>query len=156
MEPAPAHYLQKRRAECDLIMYTDGLRKIRMALNPVDLEWYYSVIDVVGLVCLQENPTKARKYWNQLKSRLRRLQSKMIWRKESGIQEFELVTKILKNCHQLKMSGKDNKSYQTDVMRPEILEDLIRFIPSRNKRFFERQYNKIVNEIINPPVEIIY
>ena len=60
---------------------------IRTAWVEDEEEWYFSIVDVVGVLTEQNDFDKARKYWNKLKQRL----------KEEGSQ---LVT----NCHQLKMN----------------------------------------------------
>ena len=73
-------------------------------------EWYFSVVDVVGVLTEQIDYEKARKYWNKLKQRL----------KEEGSQ---LVT----NCHQLKMTAKDGKMRLTDVANTE---QLLRIVQS--------------------------
>lgn len=60
-------------------------QKIRVAWDAEREEWYFSVVDVVGVLTDSPDYNTGRKYWNKLKQRL----------KEDG----ELVT----NCHQLKM-----------------------------------------------------
>lgn len=60
-------------------------QKIRVAWDAEREEWYFSVVDVVGVLTDSPDHNTGRKYWNKLKQRL----------KEDG----ELVT----NCHQLKM-----------------------------------------------------
>ena len=60
-------------------------QKIRVAWDVEQDEWYFSVVDVVGVLTDSPDYNTGRKYWNKLKQRL----------KEDG----ELVT----NCHQLKM-----------------------------------------------------
>lgn len=60
-------------------------QKIRVAWDVKQEEWYFSVVDVVGVLTDSPDHNTGRKYWNKLKQRL----------KEDG----ELVT----NCHQLKM-----------------------------------------------------
>lgn len=60
-------------------------QKIRVAWDVEQEEWYFSVVDVVGVLTDSPDHNTGRKYWNKLKQRL----------KEDG----ELVT----NCHQLKM-----------------------------------------------------
>ena len=60
-------------------------QKIRVAWDAKREEWYFSVVDVVGVLTDSPDYNTGRKYWNKLKQRL----------KEDG----ELVT----NCHQLKM-----------------------------------------------------
>lgn len=61
-------------------------RKIRVAWDVEQEEWYFSVMDVVGVLTDNPDHNTGRKYWNNLKQRL----------KGEG---SELVT----NCHQLKM-----------------------------------------------------
>jgi len=58
-------------------------KQVRTAWNEVEEEWYFSVVDVVGILT---DSVDGRKYWNKLKQRL----------KEEG---NETVT----NCHQLKL-----------------------------------------------------
>ena len=60
-------------------------QKICVAWDAKREEWYFSVVDVVGVLTDSPDYNTGRKYWNKLKQRL----------KEDG----ELVT----NCHQLKM-----------------------------------------------------
>ena len=79
--------------------------------------WYFSVVDVVGVL---SGSTEPRKYWNKLAQRLR----------EEGSQ---LVTK----CHQLKMVAPDGKHYLTDVADTEVILRLIQSIPSPNAEPFK-------------------
>ena len=78
---------------------------IRTAWVEDEEEWYFSIVDVVGVLTEQPDVDGARNYWKVLKNRL----------KEEGSQ---LVT----NCNQLKMkSPKDGKRYNTDVANTEQL-----------------------------------
>ena len=61
-------------------------QKIRVAWDVEQEKWYFSVVDVVGVLTYSPDYNTGRKYWNKLNQRL----------KEEG---SELVT----NCHQLKM-----------------------------------------------------
>ena len=61
-------------------------QKIRVAWDAEREEWYFSIVDVVGVLTDSPDYNTGRKYWNKLKQRL----------KGEG---SELVT----NCHQLKM-----------------------------------------------------
>jgi hypothetical protein len=130
------------------------LCNVRKSLNFEDWEWYYSVVDVVAMVTGEKDPAKARKYWSKLKSRLIDFTIKPREGEMSEIDQIELVTKILNNCLQLKMTGKDNKLYSTDAMSPATLNDLIQFIPSRNKKAFDRKFAEITDEIKNPSLII--
>ena len=57
-----------------------------MAWDAEREKWYFSIVDLVGVLTDSPDYNTGRKYWNKLKQRL----------KEEG---SELVT----NCHQLKM-----------------------------------------------------
>ena len=65
-------------------------------------KWYFSVVDVVGVLTDSPDYNTGRKYWNKLKQRL----------KEEG---SELVT----NCHQLKMRHGCRTGQRTQ-RRPQI------------------------------------
>ncbi|MBQ7713866.1 MAG: hypothetical protein IJT71_03140 [Oscillospiraceae bacterium] len=89
-------------------------RQIRTAWDAEKQEWYFSIVDVVGVLTDQPDYDGARNYWKVLKNRL----------VKEGAQ---LVTL----CNQLKMiSPKDGKSYNTDVADTEQLLRLIQSIPS--------------------------
>ncbi|OAV71591.1 DNA-damage-inducible protein D [Bacteroidales bacterium Barb4] len=85
-------------------------RAVRTIWNEEAEEWYFSVVDVVGILT---DSTDGRKYWNKLKQRLKEEQN-------------ETVT----NCHQLKMIAPDGKMRMTDVATTEQLFRLIQSIPS--------------------------
>jgi hypothetical protein len=73
---------------------------IRTAWDEEHEEWYFAIVDVVGVLT---ESIDGRKYWNKLKQRL----------KEEG---NETVT----NCHQLKLKAADGKRRFTDVATTEI------------------------------------
>ena len=79
--------------------------QIRTAWDEENEEWYFSIVDVVGILTEQTTYDGARNYWRVLKNRL----------KDEGSQ---LVT----DCNQLKLqSPKDGKRYATDVANTEQL-----------------------------------
>ncbi len=86
---------------------------IRRVYDEATETWWFSVVDVVGVLTQQPDAKVARKYWNKLKQRLR----------EEGSQ---LVT----NCHQLKLPAADGKNYLTDVATAETLLRLVQSVPS--------------------------
>jgi hypothetical protein len=73
---------------------------IRTAWDEEHEEWYFSIVDAVGVLT---ESVDGRKYWNKLKQRLK---------KEGN----ETVT----NCHQLKSKASDGKRRFTDVATTEI------------------------------------
>ena len=88
-------------------------RKVRVVWDENREEWYFSVVDVVGILVESLDYDRARKYWNKLKQRLR----------EEG---NETVT----DCHQLKLVAADGKRRLTDVADKEQLFRIIQSIPS--------------------------
>lgn len=70
-------------------------QQIRSVWDNEKEEWYFSVIDVLGVLTESDNP---RKYWSVLKTRLR---------KEGS----QLAT----ICSQLKLKASDGKMRNTDV-----------------------------------------
>ena len=76
-------------------------------------QWYFSVIDIIGVLTDQSDFKKSQSYWTTLKSRLK---------KEGN----ESVT----NCDKLKLQSADGKFYKTDVANIETLLRLIQSVPS--------------------------
>lgn len=87
--------------------------KIRRHYDEKTETWYFSVVDIIGVLIEQVDFKKAQSYWTTLKSRLI---------KEGN----ESVTK----CDRLKMLSSDGKLYNTDVANVEILLRLIQSVPS--------------------------
>ena len=87
--------------------------KIRRQYDEDRQLWLFSVVDIIAALIQQSDYQTARKYWNKLKSRL----------KKEGSQS---VT----DCHQLKLEAADGKKYLTDVASPETLLRLIQSVPS--------------------------
>ncbi|MFH1526558.1 MAG: hypothetical protein ABIG69_07895 [Bacteroidota bacterium] len=88
--------------------------KIRRHYDEEKEKWYFSVIDIVAALIEQPDYQTARKYWNQLKKRL----------KNEG---NESVT----NCHQLKLFAADGKKYFTDVADVQTILRLVQTVPSK-------------------------
>lgn len=97
-------------------------------------EWYFSVVDVVGILT---ESVDGRKYWNKLKQRL----------KEEG---SEVVT----NCHQLKMKAQDGKMRLTDVADMQGIFRIIQSIPSPKAEPFKMWLAEVgkerIDEIVDP------
>ena len=94
-----------------------------------DLEkWFFSIIDVVGVLSESDNP---RKYWSVLKTRL----------KAEGSQ-------LATNCSQLKMKAEDGKMRLTDIADTEEILRLIQSIPSPKAEPFKMWLAKVGSERI--------
>ena len=114
-------------------------RQIRSAWDNEKEEWYFSIIDIVGILTDSKDPGA---YWRKLKQRL----------KEEG---NEFVT----NCHELKMeSPKDGKFYKTDVADMQGIFRIIQSVPSPKAEPFKMWLAEIgkerIDEIIDPELTI--
>jgi len=113
-------------------------QKIRMQWDITNEKWYFSIVDVVGVLTESKTPNN---YWKVLKSRLK---------KEGS----ELVT----NCNQLKMQSSDGKYYSTDVADTEQLFRLIQSIPSPKAEPFKMWLAQVgrerIDEIEDPEIGI--
>jgi len=101
-------------------------QKVRTVWDEETEEWYFSIVDVVGILTESPNPNN---YWKVLKSRL----------KKEGSQ---LVT----NCNQLKMQSADGKYYKTDVADTQQLFRLIQSIPSSKAEPFKLWIAQVAKE----------
>ncbi len=109
-------------------------KKIRRHWDEKSETWFFSVVDIVGILTGSPNP---RSYWKVLKNRLK---------KEGS----EVVTK----CNHLKMQAADGKYYKTDAADTEAIFRIIQSIPSPKAEPFKRWLAKVgydrVQEIENP------
>jgi len=101
-------------------------KQVRSLWNEEEEKWYFSIVDVIGILSESPNPNN---YWKVLKNRL----------KKEGSQ---LVT----DCNQLKMVSSDGKYYKTDVADTEQLFRLIQSIPSPKAEPFKIWLAKVGSE----------
>ncbi len=101
-------------------------KQVRSVWNADEEEWYFSVVDVVGILTESPNP---RNYWKVLKHRLS---------KEGS----ELVT----NCNQLKLEAADGKFYKTDCLTSQGIFRLIQSIPSPKAEPFKLWIAQVAKE----------
>lgn len=98
-------------------------------------EWWYAVIDVVGVLSESGRP---RKYWSDLKKKL----------------HDEGYFQLSENIGQLKMKASDGKMRSTDAANTETMFRIIQSIPSPKAEPFKRWFAKVaqerIQEIENP------
>lgn len=111
-------------------------RSIRSVWNKEREEWFFSVVDVVGVLTDQPDARHAAKYWSVLKVRL----------KEEG---SELPT----NCSQLKMRAADGKMRLTDAATTEQLFRIIQSIPSPKAEPFKQWLSRVGAERIEETID---
>lgn len=112
--------------------------KIRSSWDREKEEWYFSIVDIIGILTESENP---RKYWSVLKTRLK---------KEGN----ELAT----ICSQLKMKASDGKMRNTDVADIQGIFRIIQSVPSPKaepfKMWLAEAGKERIDETIDPEITI--
>lgn len=107
-------------------------KKIRTIWNDGEEKWYFSIVDVVGVLTDQPDIGHARNYWKVLKHRLK-------------IEGNESVT----NCNRLKLIAEDGKQRLTDVADTEQLFRIIQSIPSSKAEPFKLWMAHVATERID-------
>ena len=96
-------------------------REVRAVWDESNSKWWFSVLDVVGVLNAQDDYTKNRNYWKYLKTKL----------KKEGSQ-------LVSATNQLKMTATDGKRYLTDVLDYNGVILLAKSFPNaRASRFVE-------------------
>lgn len=116
----------QRRKMSNIKLFED--KKIRSHYDEESEKWFFSVVDVVGVLSESENP---RKYWSVLKTRL-----------------LSEGSQLATNCSQLKLKAEDGKQRLTDVADAEQLLRLIQSIPSPKAEPFKLWLAKVGYERI--------
>ena len=114
-------------------------KEIRSVWDKEKEEYYFSVVDVIGV--LTESP-RPRKYWNSLKTKLNN-------------EESQLSSKL----GQLKLkSQKDGKSYLTDVLDTTGIFRLVESVPSPKAEPFKIWLANLgserIDEVFDPEIAV--
>ena len=113
-------------------------KEIRSIWDAEKEEYYFSVVDIVGALT---NSERARKYWNDLKIKL----------KQEGSQLCEKIG-------QLKLKSKDGKFYNTDILDTNGILRLIESIPSPKaepfKLWLAQMGKERIDEVFDPELAI--
>jgi len=116
-------------------------KKVRSHYDSETEIWYFSIVDIVGILTNQPTIARSRNYWKVMKNRLL---------KEGN----ESVT----NCNQLKMQAEDGKYYKTDVGNVEQIFRIIQSIPSPKAEPFKQWLAKVgyerLQEIQDPSLSM--
>ena len=111
-------------------------KKIRTAWDEEKQEWFFSIVDVCGVLTEQPTSERARNYWKVLKHR-------MI--KEGS----ELVTK----CNRLRLIAEDGKPRYTDVADMSLMFRIIESIPSKKAEPIKIWMAAVAAERINQAID---
>ena len=113
----------------DLVKVFDS-SKIRVVWDDEKEKYYFSVVDVVGVLTEQQTARNATIYWAVVKKRL----------KEEGADE------LITNCKQLKLVASDGKRRETDVADLEGILRIIQSIPSKKAEPIKRWLAQVGSE----------
>ena len=94
-------------------------QEVRAVWNDETGGWFFSVLDVVGVLNGQSDYTKTRNYWKWLKAKLKR----------EGNQLVSATT-------QLKLTAADGKRYATDVLDAQGITELVKAFPNNKAAGF--------------------
>lgn len=119
----------------DIELFED--KQIRTAWDNENEKWYFSIVDVVGVLTEQSTPKSASTYWAVLKKRIK---------EDEGSQ-------LLTNCKQLKLKAVDGKRYLTDVADTEQLLRIIQSIPSPKAEPFKMWLARVGSERIEETID---
>lgn len=114
-------------------------KEVRSIWDVEKEEWYFSVVDVVGVLTESNNP---RGYWYRVKKRMTE----------------EEKSQLSTICRQLKLESSDGKKYNTDVADMEGIFRIIQSVPSPKAEPFKQWLAKVgserVKETANPELAI--
>ncbi len=113
--------------ESSIKLFND--RKVRCVWDSEKEEWYFSIVDVIGLLTESDNP---QVYWRVLKKRL-----------------LDEGNETVTNCNGLKMLASDGKMRMTDVADTTQILRLIQSVPSPKAEPFKMWLAKVGSERIN-------
>jgi hypothetical protein len=117
-------------------------RRIRTVWDEEKEEWYFSVVDVVGVLTDQPTQRGASNYWAKMKERL----------------NAEGASELLTNCQQLKMLAEDGKMRLTDVADTNGILRIIQSIPSPKAEPFKLWLATVgaerIDETVDPEIAI--
>lgn len=90
-------------------------REVRAVWDEKNNKWWFSVIDIIGVLNEQDDYAKTRNYWKYLKNKLRK-------------EDNELVS----GANQLKLTAPDGKKYLTDTLDSNGVIALAKHFPNNN------------------------
>ena len=113
-------------------------QKVRTAWDAENEEWYFSIVDVVGILAESTNP---QVYWRVLKKRM-----------------LAEGNQSVTNCNALKMRAADGRRRKTDVANTEQILRIIQSIPSPKAEPFKAWLARVgaerIEETIDPELAI--
>ena len=94
-------------------------REVRAVWDDINAKWWFSVLDVVGVLNEEVDYQKVRNYWKYLKAKLKK-------------EDLQLVSAT----NQLKLIASDGKKYNTDLLDSEGITALAKHFPNNKSMKF--------------------
>lgn len=94
-------------------------REVRAVWDEEHSKWWFSVVDVVGILNDEPDYSKVRNYWKYLKTRLK---------KENN--------QLVSSTNQLKLTAADGKRYKTDLLDSDGVIELSKHFPNNKATKF--------------------
>lgn len=114
--------------------------KIRSSWDEEKEEWYFSIVDIIGILTDSKNP---RRYWSDLKRKMKD--------EEGAVQLYE-------NIVQLKLKSSDGKMRETDASDMQGIFRIIQSVPSPKAEPFKMWLAEVgkerIDETIDPELTI--
>jgi Protein involved in cell division len=103
-------------------------REVRAVWDNEHAKWWFSVLDIVGVLRDESDYAKNRNYWKYLKAKL----------KQETNQVVSVTTQLVSHTTQLKLTASDGKKYSTDCFDYDGIIELAKNFPSKKaNRFIE-------------------
>jgi cell filamentation protein len=94
-------------------------REVRAVWDDDNSKWWFSVVDVVGIIKEEPDYTKAGNYWRWLKKKL-----------------LKADVQFVSNTHRLKLTAADGKKYLTDTLDSHGISELAKHLPNNRASKF--------------------
>ncbi len=96
-----------------------GEREVRAVWDDEHSKWWFSVLDIVGVLNEEPDYPKVRNYWKYLKAKLKKENSQLV-----------------SATTQLKLTASDGKKYRTDMLDSEGIVELSKIFPNNKAAKF--------------------
>ncbi len=109
--------MKKEHLKISIRFFND--REVRAVWEDEHAKWWFSVVDVVGILNEENDYTKTRNYWKYLKAKLKKENSKLV-----------------SATTQLKLTAADDKKYKTDMLDSDGVIELSKNFPNNRAMKF--------------------
>jgi cell filamentation protein len=101
-------------------------REVRAVWDDEHAKWWFSVLDIVGVLNEEADYTKTRNYWKYLKNKL----------KKESIGLADSATQLVSATNQMKLLGPDGKNRLTDTLDSNGVIELAKQFPNNRAMKF--------------------